>query len=503
MKLEILLPSADSLNQAGVRIRYLRTRQGLESAGWAVSIRPIGDLKGPGDLTADVYLFSKCYEPTALLVAQGARTVGARVGIDLFDDYFSQAADSRFARLRTWLRGMTALADFALASTSRMAEIATAAGAPRVHVLNDPGPPVSAEGLAEAVSRKRDEALRTGQLRVAWFGIGDNPYFSVGLRDLAAFADRLVPLRRSGFDAAVQILTNRRALTREALARLAAMPLPFTIAEWTEAGEAALLERATLCFLPVNAQPFSTAKSLNRVVTALSAGVQVLTAGHDLYGPFADFLYRDAEALAADLRVGCARVRAETAPALATRLAEVADAGAESVRLAAFLDTLGRAEGRMPDEANSILLHGLGVSIEAHKMARKWNALSVGSPLSSDKLNYHVLLHAVPGEGRLRPLLSDMAVSWLRPRVGAGLKPFGKVGAGQYQEIDIAASEPAPRYPGGDDLGAVAAYEDTMRACIALLGRLFPGIPCHVAEATRLPIPVITAGTAVRETAAP
>jgi hypothetical protein len=442
-------------------------------------------------LVDDVYLFSKCYDPQALLVADAARAAGASVGVDMFDDYFSQASDSRFSRLRLWRNAMAALSDFALSSTAHMAEVM--ADVARVHVMNDPGPPVSTDALIDAIKRKRTEALATGRVRVAWFGTGDNPYFPVGLHDVAAFAEQLAPLRCSGLECVLEILTNRRAMTVEALSRLRTLPLPYVIDEWSEEKESALLARAALCFLPVNAQPFSVAKSLNRVVTALSSGTQVLTAGYDLYHPFEPFLYRDAAAAIADLRDGRARVRPETAGRLTARLGEMASADMEGRRLADFLDALRsrRTPAALVREAGPqrIVLHGAGVSTDAHKAARDWNAISVGSPFSTGELHYHIRLFVKPEDGLLRPYVADAARRWLGDLVTAESRPFPGLNSGRYHEVRLQGLERVGATAPNDGSAVVSAYRDVMRASVALLRRIFPGMPCLIAETTRLPVP--------------
>ena len=75
------------------------------------------------------------------------------------------------------------------------------------------------------------------------------------------------------------------------------LAVPYSVEEWSEERERLLLSRALVSFLPVNAQNFSVVKSLNRAVSALCAGCQVLSSGYPLYESLAPFVYRDPDRL--------------------------------------------------------------------------------------------------------------------------------------------------------------------------------------------------------------
>src|SRR3954466_6172986 len=120
MKIVILITSAEELGSEGVRIRYLRLRDALESVGVSLSVTPI-DAFNPLTDKCDVVLVSKCYDARALVVACALSNRGIRVGLDLFDDYFSESADSRLRPFRSWLRQMLRLSRCAICSTAEMA----------------------------------------------------------------------------------------------------------------------------------------------------------------------------------------------------------------------------------------------------------------------------------------------------------------------------------------------------------------------------------------------
>jgi hypothetical protein len=90
----------------------------------------------------------------------------------------------------------------------------------------------------------------------------------------------------------------------------------------------------------VNHQNFSIAKSLNRGISALTGGTQILSAGFDLYDAIGPFRYRDADPLLADLEEGNLRLRPQTLPALKECMSGLADPANEAGWLLEFLKGL-------------------------------------------------------------------------------------------------------------------------------------------------------------------
>ncbi len=242
MKICVIAPTQEYLNLAGVRIRYLRIEEHLRAQGHQLSIEVIETFRALSHFKHDVYLFSKCYDARSVLIARLLSKTGKLVGIDFFDDYFSQKNNSNFVCHREWARTMAEFVDFFLCSTLRMQEVISAY-MPDIpsHILNDPFDNIDLDKIAATSERNLERTLSTGQLEVAWFGVGDNPHFAVGLRDLFAFRSDLHDLGRSGFTVKLSILTNRRALTAEGLEMIRRLPVSYSLDEWSVDKEAALL----------------------------------------------------------------------------------------------------------------------------------------------------------------------------------------------------------------------------------------------------------------------
>jgi hypothetical protein len=283
MKISVLIPFDDYRKQAGTRIRYQRIEKHLGTLGHELTTHNIDQFNEPDAFVDDVYIISKVHDARAFLAVDMAHEAGKIIGIDLFDDYYTQDENPKLARMRLWLKTLKSKLDFLLCSTPEMRDLGVSL-VPKIpaHVMNDPAPPLATVSLQDTLNRKLETAHNTRVLRILWFGIGDNPHFAVGLSDLVAWAPELARLRDKGFQIQLDILTNKRALTNDTLVMLRHLPIEAGVEEWNEARETELLSESFACFLPVNAQNFSIVKSLNRAVTALCAGTQVLSVGYPL-----------------------------------------------------------------------------------------------------------------------------------------------------------------------------------------------------------------------------
>lgn len=412
MKLIVLVPSPEYLNNAGARIRYDRIAPRLAERGVELTMQEIGGF-APDTTGADVVIVSKCHDPVAIVVAAMLAGRGILVGVDLFDDYFSRPEDSRMARYRTWLSQMLAECDFALCSTEAMAAVArTYRPDIAAHVMNDPAPEPAID-LSAVLGRKLREVQERRSMTVAWFGVGDNPHFPVGLRDIANFNGALQELGRSGLDVGLRVLTNRRALGPQGLELLANLPLRTSIAEWSEEREIELLERAFAVFLPVNSQPFSKAKSLNRAITALSFGCQVLSVGHPLYEKLDPLIYRDADELIGDLEQGTMRLSPKRMTTYRRLMKKFASPEGEA---SAFVDFLSKFRRRKPDTSPLVVLHGHSTSGAAHKLVQRLGGLSVASPACRTGLGFDVVFKATATG--LSMEVSEKAVQRVKPKGG-------------------------------------------------------------------------------------
>ncbi len=429
MKIAVLIPSEDYRDNAGARIRYGRIAPAFLAAGHQMVLE---DINSFDPLMSDyaVTIISKCHDARSLLCARALTARGLRVGVDLFDDYFSQVHDSRMARYRDWLTELAPMIDFVLCSTPAMAKVAHLYDATiPVHVMNDPMAPQSIDELSSILARKKTATIETRTIDLCWFGMGDNPHFRVGLSDLAAFGAELAEASMMGFSVRLKVLTNRRALDADGLSLLARLPLDVTVEEWSPAGEAAALAQATACILPVNAQQFSIAKSLNRAVSALNAGCQVLALGYPLYAPLHALIYRDILTLVSDLGQGRALLRAETLGTYTALIETLASPENEAGNLVQFLEAAPEASRHVRQSAipQMAVIHGSLTSGVVHKFAARLGALAVRSPFCTAKLGYDVFFGGRIGQRSLDMFISERSLGRLLPEVREKARKVGTI----------------------------------------------------------------------------
>lgn len=513
MRICVVTQSEAFASSAGMRIRYDRLAAGAAALGAEISAVPIGSLRSKSDLAHDVYLFAKTYSAHAFVLAHRMRELGKRTGIDIFDDYFTQRSDTRLRQYRTWLRTMGGLIDFALCSTPRLEGVLNRLlPAVPVAVIADPSQAYDPRRVAFFAGRKSAEAQETRHLRVLWFGIGDNPYFPVGIRDLVAFGGELSRLNRRGWSAELTVLTNLRALTPDGLNLLRRLPIPYAIEEWTPEREVAALERHHVCFLPVNGQDFSRMKSLNRAVTALVAGCQVLAVGYPLYEPLADLLYGAPEALLADLAENKPALRAETMPVLTERLSALADPYQGANTFASFLHHLSTASDTAQPSigtptnghlsrnilrtlvktgfySNIGIINGAFSDSNAHKSAQTFGGLSVKSHFCRERFNFDVRFDFFEDTGETNILIAEQAVEFLTDDLRGSLVPFGRILDRTFYRL-LATRTPVSfrrnllRDP--TRMKEIAAATELMPSLIATCRHLFPHVTFYVSERSAL-----------------
>lgn len=490
MKLQVLIRSASWLASAGTRIRYQRLMRELDAWGWRMAIDPIGSISEGLALNADIYIISKCHDAGALMIADMLREAGAIVGFDLFDDYVSGNGSLTFGH-REFLRQMTDKIDFLLCSTERMAEVIRAFGpAVPVHVMNDPHGGFDAARLGAAIAAKRAQTEASRTIEMVWFGQGNNPIFPVGLSDAITFGSELEVLGRDGWTVKLKVISNPDALEEAVMGALQSLPFEVTIEPWSQEREAAALERALVAFLPVNFQNFSIAKSLNRAVSALTRGVQVLGTGFGLYDPLAPLVYCSAAELAEDLRHGRLLLDEGRLGTLAERLASIADPAREAGALVAFLEgitplAVTPVEGR----AMRAIVHGSISTGQIHRLCTALGWLSLGSPLTRLQLPFHAEIAQFEPDGGIEIRVSREGHSRLDEafRQRAQKLPRSRTGGHTYRV-------PLPESAAGRRL-AVASEQlwrtraarimtghDLMEATVAVYREIYPDTRLLVAE---------------------
>lgn len=483
MKLIVLIPSLEYLGNAGARIRYARICEDFAALGGALEFMQIDEFEA-GRIDCEAILISKCHDARAIVSAIRAAEHGVQVGVDLFDDYFSQRDDSRMARYRNWLAQLAPRLTFALCSTGAMARVVRTYRADLpVHVMNDPALPIDRARLTQILHNKRRCFIDRQTLEVCWFGMGRNPHFPVGIHDLAAFGGALDEIVRRGVTPRVTVLTNAHALRAEDLAAIQRLQVPVSIEAWSEHREIEVLESAHAAFIPVNAQSFSAAKSLNRAWTALAAGCQVISAGYPLYGALDQVIYRNVGALLEDYCSGEARLRPDSLDQLIELYVQFGSAAEEASKLFEFLS--GLSEISRPLRSRLLgLVHGAATSGAAHKFGQRHGALAIRSPFCPAELGYDITFWAECPGAPLHVLLGERACSLAQNLGFQALVPAGQIGGRPVWSLQgsPAAEESLPNWSTVPIAAQLAAYSAVTQEMQSHLDLLFGSIDLVLSE---------------------
>jgi hypothetical protein len=501
MRLLFIVPSNAHKTSAGARIRY--DRLALSSDYFDVSIQSIGELTRDDLISCDVCILSKTYSSEAIAIAQAVKSMGKIVGLDLFDDYFTQWGDSRLLRFRRWLQRACEVCDFALCSTGVMRGI-VGHYAPELpaHILPDLYPEIDPEAMAPIVAEKLARAQGERSIDLLWFGIGSNPLFSVGLQDLAAYASDLRALASGGFKPILTILTNRPALRPERLAQLSRLPIDYRIEFWSLEAEREALAKAFACFLPVNGQSFSRAKSLNRALTAISAGAQVLSPGFPLYAELDPVIYRDPAEVVVDAQTGRCRIREDNVAEVARIVAQTSAVRSVASDLSIFLEArIRESEKRESSRAQPgriALIYGLTLDVQALMGANAAGVLSIASPFVQVERAYDVRFDYTSGR-RFDIWITPQMKGYLAPDLGASLGAPVKRGKLKMHKVDVgdaALLEKAPLISPGDSrpiLQETEAYRSLLGEVERVCRILFPAFQFSLADINASRTPAVRA----------
>ena len=471
----VVTQSAAFASSAGMRIRYERFIEGAAEEEYEISVHPIGELiEGGAPLDHDAYVFCKTFTTEALLLAAALRRDGRRIGQDLFDDYFSQYDDQRLFQYREWLRQMAPFTDFAICTTPAMQEVLRPYLDCPIAIVEDPVIGYDPIHVAAVTERKAARLARSEELRLVWFGIGDNPFFPVGIDDLTAPPTRgaIARLQALGWKTSLTVVTNDRALDARGLERLRALPTAIDLVEWSEAAEQVALRAADVALLPVSAQGFSRAKSLNRALTTLNHGCQVLSIGEPLYARLDAFLYRSVDALDADLRAGRPKVRSDTVGDLTRMLGDIANAFDASRAFAAA--ALDLPAGPLNDRRSLAVIHGRESSSGVRALAMRLRALSIRSPFSAVGGHFPVRFDVEGGRLVARIALANAADLGLADRASG---PAVTIGAAEFLSVSFEALGLPPVFlagVAGHPLADTADYAAAMAAIVRACAILFP-----------------------------
>ena len=275
-------PKSLDSNVASVRHRCLLPLAELQKQGFPV------ELFEPTH--RDVYcgvIFSKSYGEADQELARRLRLHSKFVVLDLCDNHFYNPQRlPAYEQARKDLLSMIGLADLVVCSTSALAETVKSESGVQPVIVGDPVE-FSAMPAPSAEERKTAPLPQSKRPpRLLWFGIHASPNAPCGMADICNVEN---VLRRIANEHCFELVvcSNSRADYDRLIKPIAGVQSSYV--EYRKETFPALLAEMDGVILPVSQNPFTWAKSHNRLTTALFAGVPVVADKLPSYLEFSEF----------------------------------------------------------------------------------------------------------------------------------------------------------------------------------------------------------------------
>lgn len=274
-------PHTDNPNIASFRLRCLCVMEELRDRGLQVAL-----YRNRGDIPEKLVL-SKRYDAesinSALLLK---KKYGTKIYLDLCDNHFFYKTPAPSVIKRAdQLRQAIEVVDTVVTASGYLAEVVRAeAPTARVSVIGDLVEPPKRHSIVEALkhpfSFAQLQALHTSlnrlgkhkNTRLVWFGNHGSGYVDGGMSDLETIRPYLENLHRER-PISLTIISNSRpkyqSLTKE-------WKIPTFYLPWNKAFFSEALNIHGVSVIPIQQNPFTMAKTCNRVTTSLVHGLNVI-----------------------------------------------------------------------------------------------------------------------------------------------------------------------------------------------------------------------------------
>lgn len=289
-------PHTTRMHVASYRLRCYLVMEGLKKIGMPVALYEEGS-------RPTALVLSKRYDPQSVAKALELKArFGTRLFLDLCDNHFYYQESSRdAARRATELDHAIRSVDHLIASTEYLADVVRkrVGVSPQITVVEDLVEFPSHPGIVKMLSHPqhylgylRLQAFhRRHRLpkacRLVWFGNHGGGFADSGMNDLKNI-HRLLEEVHAEVPISLTVISNSRE-KYEAL--VAGWSLPTHYMEWNEHFISPALCSHGVSVVPISQNPFTLAKSPNRVETSLVHGLQVVADEIPSYEKYAANIY--------------------------------------------------------------------------------------------------------------------------------------------------------------------------------------------------------------------
>jgi len=297
MKIQFL-PHTKNKNVASYRLRCLNIIEELNSLGYEVSLYKKGD-------KPNILILSKRYDATTIKEAIDLKEKhGTLIHLDLCDNHFYYNVPEAAAIQRAeMLRNAINHVDVVIVSTDYLAGVVRKELKNRKDIivigdmveypsrlrLTDVIKNLASYGRYQGLKIKLKAMDGDKNSRLLWFGNHGSNYTSGGMDDLKGIYPYLEKMNKHTAISLTVISNNKdkfNELTKDWGFSCFYIP-------WNKALFSELLFMHCVSLIPINKNPFTLAKTSNRVTTSLAHGLTVFADEIEDYKPLAGYIYLD------------------------------------------------------------------------------------------------------------------------------------------------------------------------------------------------------------------
>jgi hypothetical protein len=236
---------------------------------------------------ADVVVFQKKYGLEELELAECLRDRGTVTVFDLCDDHFYNPDNlPELAERALRVRRMIDLVDGVSVSTEPLLQLVTGK---ETAVIDDAIDELAVRRTAVWRPKPTRGEAKDDELRLVWYGEAGLESPSFGLRHVCKVVPVLNDLARRR-RLHLTVISNSRETYEQVLGDAC---FPTKYHKWQEAAFPGLFTNHDVCLIPIEENPFTFAKTANRVILALRLGVPVVADRIPSYEEFAPFVLFD------------------------------------------------------------------------------------------------------------------------------------------------------------------------------------------------------------------
>jgi hypothetical protein len=232
---------------------------------------------------ADVVVFQKKYGFEELKFAEALRERSTVTVFDLCDDHFYNPGDlPEVAERAARAQRMIELVDGVSVSTEPMRRLVIGKDTALVDDAVDELAVRRAARWRRRLTRRRGD----DELRLVWYGEAGLASPSFGLRHLCKVLPVLDDLSRRQ-QLRLTVISNSREVFEQVLG---GVDFAIEYHKWREETFPDLFVQNDICIIPIEKNPFTVAKTANRLILALRLGVPVVADAIPSYEEFAPFI---------------------------------------------------------------------------------------------------------------------------------------------------------------------------------------------------------------------